>query len=136
MVFATKYQVGGNPECLYASYVRAKSLSDAVNICQIRGLNEEIDFRIGNKSHDKLDKTPLELFKSYRFLDCLHSLAFYSSIYLRMNPEHIDEILGDQGVLHEMIHFMKHGETGGVEEVTFEQMERQISDFQDHIPGL
>ena len=97
----TTYKLG---ETAYTSYILGKNLQEIQGIANKRGLGEVIESQI----------MPVEVMPTYhnltdeeilkRLPEIIHTISFLSFIALKARTISIDEVLGDEGVLHELTH--------------------------------
>ena len=97
----TSYKVGDKT---FASYVIGKSISEINNKISQRGLNENIESSIQHIEiiPDYKDLSPVEFLVNLP--NIIHSACFMSLIALKAKTVNVEEILGDEGILHELIH--------------------------------
>ncbi len=97
----TSYMVGDK---IFSAYVTGSEFSEIRNKIAIRGLNENIESSImeidliPDYQNSSLEEFLVDL------PNVIHSACFMASIALRSNTLTIDEVLGDEGILHELIH--------------------------------
>lgn len=88
----------------YASYVLCDSLCEAERLVSERNLGEEI---VSGLSEVTLIPDYRDL-NNYEFLcnlpEILHTASFISYMALRSQKTTIDDVLGDEGILHELTH--------------------------------
>ncbi|GAB3643933.1 hypothetical protein GCM10027423_45700 [Spirosoma arcticum] len=82
------------------------SIDEAVRLIEQRKLDEVIASEI-----QEVDVMPdYRSLNHYEFLtnlpEILHTTSFLSYLALRSQTVHIDDVLGDEGVLHELTHLM------------------------------
>lgn len=97
----TSYSVGSER---FSSYVVGNNMSEINRKIELRGLREAADSGL----------MEVETMPDYRDLsedeflvklpEIMHSACFMSLIALKANSVSVDEILGDEGILHELIH--------------------------------
>lgn len=97
----TTYKINTHP---YASYILGSDINEINELLIKRGLNEEIESMI----------QPINLLQDYTnvndddFIKCLpeilHVCCYLSFIALKAKNISIDEVLGDEGVIHEVAH--------------------------------
>lgn len=117
--FVTAYNADGstvaNPEGSlvgsYGSHLHARSFREARKIARLRNLNETV---IGQKPLNLCPyRPPSEWLKKRRPnpTDVFHSLCWMGHLALKSGVATVDEILGDQGLIHEYAH-MRSGIAG------------------------
>lgn len=99
----------------YSFFVTANSLKEAEEIINIRNIGEKI---VG-----ELENSPIP--KTLNSLELLHYVSFLSFIALKSGKLTIEEVLGDRGVLHELIHII----SGTSDEITTNNIHKQIQDL-------
>lgn len=103
--FLTHYPVKeGRKKHLYATYIKAKDFESAKDFVKIRGLNETIISGPYPISFIKAVVKPSILFTRGDFKECLHTLCFLGLIMHNAGVLSVKELLGDIGVLHELVH--------------------------------
>lgn len=91
--FITQYPVHGN---MYGSHVYAGSWKEAQELCWKRNIGEII---VGKTGYHKKDSEP-----SYHGM--LHESCFLSYICLKANLLSVEEVLSDEGIVHELSHII------------------------------
>ncbi len=100
----TSYQIN---DSLYSSYVLGANINSINKTIERRNLNESIDSTITEITHTLPDYSLLsdeEIIN--RKEELLHSLCFLSFIGLKSKKIKIEEVLGDEGILHELSHLV------------------------------
>lgn len=116
--FITSYPVGDEE---YQSHIFARSWEEAVQTAEVRGLGERI-LGIGEVApHHPI---PEDLASR------AHYVCFLSMIALRAKTVNPDSVLGDRGLLHEIIHAICG--VGDMDQSTFES---QIRSLERLVPG-
>lgn len=97
----TSYISGGKP---FSSYVIGSNLYEISDKIQKRGLGESIESSLMDVETipDYSQLSPVEFLANLPQI--IHTACFMSLIALKANTVSIDEILGDEGILHELIH--------------------------------
>jgi hypothetical protein len=98
----TSYTINGNK---YGSYVLGKNSLDIVKLINRRGLNETIEssmMEIDNTIPDYARLDDVEFLK--RLPEILHSASFLSLVALNSKKLTPFDILGDEGIIHELAH--------------------------------
>jgi len=132
--FSTFYAVGGAE---YMSYVFAASRSEADQLVKARNIGERVAGLMAGARPTLMAKDlPSVLYRSRLLPDCAHSIAFLSWIVARsgqMNNQQVaDWILGDQGILHDVLHEIHHPKQFGFREVVM----ARIEELEERVPGL
>ena len=118
----------------YASYVLCNSLFEADKIIKERNLGEEI---ISEFQEIKVipDYKNLDNCQFIEMLpEILHTTSFISYIALRSKRVTVDEILGDDGILHELTHLI--AKTIPIEEDSLCEIRSKLSVLQQCAVGL
>lgn len=112
--YSTSYRVNNNT---YGSYIYAKSLSDAEMLAEKRNIGETV-YGVAGIVKDGYGRTvPEDLINpdfrdlnDYEFLHNLpaviHSACFMGFIAASSGVFTVAELLGDEGVVHELVHLM------------------------------
>lgn len=88
----------------YGNRIHARSKRDAEKLARERGMNEAVWL----KSHaPKYPRASTALRKGGFRRDVLHNLCFMSHMALKSGAATSEEILGDEGLIHEYIHGAK-----------------------------
>lgn len=100
-VFLTEYQQGRKT---FASYVIAEDKAQADKFVVSRNLNERI-ISIGSElgSVQTLERSAKMAYDTGRLL---HHCVFLSFVNIKSEVSNIDEWLGDNGILHELVHYI------------------------------
>jgi hypothetical protein len=99
----TKYYVNGNP---YVSYIIGHKLSEINKLANQRGLGETIESRIMKiDTMPRFSTFPDVLFK-HKLPHILHSSIFLAYMAVKANIIDTEELLSDEGVLHELAHLL------------------------------
>ena len=120
MIWITQYLIEGER---YGSYVEAPTEADAECLIQQRGMGEEI---IGTR------ETPPESTAPGTGMRLLHQVCFWSHIALKSGTATVDEVLGDRGVLHEVVHHLE----GSGDDITASCLMEKVAWLQSRVPGL
>ena len=96
----------------YSFYVNAHTIEEAQSIINDRNIGEEICGEIENP--------PIP--QTLNSLQLLHYVCFASFMALKANKLTIEEVLGDRGVLHEVIHIID----GTYDEKTINNIDERI----------
>ncbi len=101
--FITKYKIGDNE---YSSFVIAENSDNANNLIKLRGIGETID----GTSEGPNSLTRFSTLSDSKFLRHLpriaHQICWISWMAANSGMVGIDDILGDEGILHEIIHLI------------------------------
>ncbi len=97
----------------YSSFIYARSMRDANKIARIRRLNELVlcKWSRSNRSPYRRPSDQLrrrKLSHKQRF-DIIHGLTFLSYILLRSRRAPPEQLVGDEGILHQAIHSLAYG---------------------------
>lgn len=99
----TSYLVNGT---LYGSYILGDEITRIKKVVCQRGLNETIESQIGDvqpiEDYSLLND---EEFKK-RLPEILHTTCFLSLVALKAKTVNIEDILGDEGIIHEITHYL------------------------------
>ena len=102
----TSYKIN---DAFYSSYVLGKNVNDIRKKIAQRNLNETIDSTIVEIPNTLPDYTLLsdeDILK--RKEELLHSLCFISYIGLKSKKLQVEEVLGDEGIIHEISHLISN----------------------------
>lgn len=101
----TKYSVNGRD---YSSYIIGENLEDVRHKIDLRGIDESIEGWSSEinpipsynslSDSDFIDKLP----------EIIHAYCYMSFVAVRGKLLSINEVLGDEGLLHELIHLLNH----------------------------
>lgn len=133
-VFRTSYATGG---AFYGAAIQAENITLARQIAIARGLNE----RIEGEGPSFGDHYLLGMIDAGRWSDALHLSAFMCFIGLSAGALSPREVLGDRGLVHELIHLstpLNHHPVAEDKVERAELIERVRSmalDFAHRIPG-
>jgi len=97
----TSYKVGKN---LFSSYVVGNNDSEIYEKIVSRGLDEKIESSLIEVETIPDYSTLSDLEFIMDLPQIIHTTCFMSLIALKANKISIDEVLGDEGILHELIH--------------------------------
>lgn len=98
--FSTEYY--SHTGIKYSGHIVANSFEDAQQKCLSRNTGEVVLGR---------SKIVLEKISLSNHAQVLHSLSFASWIKLKSSPESVDELYGDDGLVHEYIHRIDFGQS-------------------------
>lgn len=90
----------------YSSYITGGSIKEINRKVSLRGLNEKIESSI-----QSIDTIPdfKELTNSEFILnlpEIIHTYCFISYLALKQNCVSVDDVLGDEGVIHDLSHLL------------------------------
>lgn len=127
----TTYSISGGQ---YASYILCSTVDEAVLLIEQRNLGETIASVI-----QEVDVMPdYQNLNHFEFLnnlpEILHTTSFLGYVALRSQRAHIDDILGDEGVLHELTHLMT--KTIPIDEDSLCQIRTKLHQLQSKTIGL
>ena len=98
----TSYLINGNK---YGSYILGQNFSDILKLINTRGLNETIEssmMEIDNTMPDYARLSDREFLQ--RLPEILHTVSFLSLVALNSKRLTPFDILGDEGIIHELTH--------------------------------
>jgi hypothetical protein len=98
----TSYFINGNK---YASYVLGKSMDEVMAVIEMRGLGEIIEsglMEIENTLPDYSQLSDSDFIA--RLPEIMHSMSFLSFVAASSKTVSAKELLGDEGLLHELTH--------------------------------
>ncbi|MDM1514697.1 hypothetical protein [Myroides odoratimimus] len=102
----TEYKVGEN---IYSSYIIGDKIEEIESKLSLRNLNESIISEIMHIEtiidYSKLKNE--ELIK--RYSEFIHTICFLSYLCYKANKINCEELLNDEGILHEIIHINHKG---------------------------
>lgn len=110
--YLTEYRLGNES---YSFYVNAHTIEEAQSIIN--------DRNIGEKICGEMENPPIP--QTLNSLQLLHYVCFASFVALKANKLTIEEVFGDRGVLHEVIHIID----GTYDEKTINNIDEQIQEL-------
>lgn len=128
----TRYSIG-NTE--YASYVLGDNMDDIQQKIALRGLNEYIE-----SSLQEIE-APIQRYSELghesfveRIAEITHWACFMSWIAVNAKRTNPDSVLGDKGVLHELIHLMSNSSENTESNVSY--LRTLLSQLEDAAVGF
>ncbi|MDP4283844.1 MAG: hypothetical protein Q8891_05440 [Bacteroidota bacterium] len=99
----TKYNINGVD---YGSYILGNDISTVKEIARSRGLNEEIESQIMevHPIPDYMQLSDSDFIN--RLPEILHTVTFLSFIAVKANTISAEELLNDEGLIHELAHLL------------------------------
>jgi hypothetical protein len=104
----TTYLIGKNK---YASYVLGHKMNDIKQAIELRNLHETIESEL----------QPVDLLPDFSSMNkqqfeenipqILHTCCYLSFVAMKAHTVSIDDILGDEGIIHEMSHYLVNKKT-------------------------
>jgi hypothetical protein len=124
----------------YGAYLWARNRERAGRVAKLRGLNERIICQSGSKDRERGDYFPasrmcdryIQNRSLSTFTDAVHALAFLGMLALASKRARPEQIIGDQGILHEFIHLRLRGAliSGG-----WERVRADVVSIEKRVPG-
>lgn len=141
-LWLSSYAMGGN---FYGAEIQARDLNHAVLLASLRGLNEHIE---GEKVGNPLGELRFSvLIAEERWLEAVHLACYLGHIGLASGALTPRELLGDTGLIHELVHLctpLTHHPDESPEIVAEDKAERaekvgavqrMAQDFAHRVPG-
>lgn len=118
----------------YSSFIRANSVKNARILARRRNIGEIVDGRWGTtKSKTPYPLTSKMLLKSRlsksQALDVIHSATFLSYLLMQSHSAPACDIVGDEGLLHQVIHSLCFGSPSR------KDMAATLKYFEGRVPG-
>lgn len=127
----TSYLVGS---VKYSTYVTGKSIDEVNSKILQRGLGEIIESSLMEVETipDYKDLTPVEFLANLPQIT--HTACFLALIAIKSKSISIDEVLGDDGILHELIHI--NSKSIPVSESVIEEVKLGFTFLRDRAVGI
>lgn len=127
----TRYKINGRS---FGSYILADSMNEAILYRSQRNLKEVIDSQLMNN----IDPVELEKLPDNEFIDKLpdviHSTTFISFVALSSGSVSVESILGDYGILHELIHLQ--ADVKAVDNPSIKELKAKIVELKEKTAGF
>lgn len=137
----TKYDVSGRGA--YGSYCVGTSKAEIQKILLTRGLNEIIDSKVRylHKAERFTERYKFDQLTKKDITDnrrsIMHNVCYMGYVLLKSGKYHVDQILGDNGVLHNLIHIWHEFETYGyAHSATWGRLQRQLVELEEAVKEL
>lgn len=121
----------------YAHIVWARSREDAAAKCEKRGIGEEV-MGVCSSPPDRHIYT--EELSDEKFLDnlpeILHQTIYLARLAFNSGTVQPDELLAEDGVLHELIHYLHHPDLTEDPISHFHQTRVKLKELQRSVPGF
>jgi hypothetical protein len=139
--FSTVYSVGS---VQYTSFIYAQDRSGAEEYSEQRNIGETVIGEHVTKAGFDPCPLPSYFYERRKLTDCVHTFMFYSWIASRIDARRKltsgtmiftdlpDELLRDDGILHQLIHEMHHPKHYSKQQPVLDQ----LVEFEHKIPGL
>ncbi len=126
--YLTQYVLKNVP---YSAFIYAQDRQKAELIAVLRNIGEIVVDQTVQIPRDQ-QPSPAEHYRERKLARAAHGITFYSWIAAKAGVLSTDGILGDVGVLHEVLHEMEFPEQIGYREGVYQQ----IKDLEKIVPGL
>jgi hypothetical protein len=101
--YASRYRPGrGKDE--YNTLIEARDYDEALQIAQLRGLDEAVSHWAFCPDNSGSNHRLIALIKAHRWTDAAHEASFLCFVGLKSGTVTPEECLGDQGLVHELVH--------------------------------
>lgn len=131
--FSTTYPSKGE---VFMSFIFAGSMAEATEIAKQRNIGETITGLYVGRKPSIVSQMPSYYYTKRLLVECAHSIAFYSWIASksgRIRPAEVpDTILGDNGVLHDILHEIQYPK----QFVFREEVKQKLINLESIVPGL
>jgi hypothetical protein len=127
----TTYIINGNK---YSSYILGDNIRQIKHLLDLRGINEKIESKI--QSINTIED--YSILSDSLFLENLpaitHLACYLSFIALKSKMISIEDIVGDEGIVHQLVHLM----TDSIQRdtVTLKRIKTDLRNLQKLAPGL
>lgn len=119
----------------YGSFVCASSIFEAETLCIRRNLGERLSHYGGQTIHRPRGNIPPSMMlDAAPPMECVHAAVFLCYIALQSGVSKVHEILGDDGVLHALVHYY-HLKTIMPGWTTKEYMIEKLRQLEAKVPG-
>lgn len=118
MKFITEYLHGGK---VYGSHIFAENFDHATVILRQRNINEVIT--------GGADESP---YKELSLIEKVHEACFLTYLGLKSGTLSIDETVGDSGVLHELCHRLRKGESSNDLDAALDHLRKRVPGYYNH----
>lgn len=135
--FMTAYMADGTPPPddligAYGGYLWANDLRHAKRVAKRRGLNERVEGEMTKNPRRRVYTLPSQWLakRKPRDADVMHALCWLGHMALKSGAATADELLGDEGLIHEFVH-MRSGLSGRRKKLI-----AMAAKFEARIPGM
>lgn len=96
----------------FSSYVIADSKEEALTKIKIRNIGESLEdaMPINVTAYDVIDA--VAFFDSSKYKNCLHAVTFMAFVLSKAGKIKAEDVLADQGIVHEILHVLSNVYTG------------------------
>lgn len=113
----------------FSSYVIATSKEDALAKIKIRNIGESLEdaMPVNVAAYDVIDA--VAFFDSNKYKSCLHAVTFMAFVLSKAGKIKAEDVLADQGIVHEILHVLCNVYTGQQTYLT-EVIRKDLIEFQ------